>query len=693
MSDLPRLWLYAVRDAFVSLLPVTVFRVLIQLVQFLPVPGYHAYMTSLFGEGWDGFLGRLADAGYVAWGVGSAIAVAIFVHRRLVRRRAGHDPLPSTLVGLCALLNVAIFALLTGRVEITALGYDVILEGALIGLLTAHSLDLLSRWRMPAAFRLAYDAEITVSQALHACLPTFGAGLATVPVILLLDRVSIPAADFVGPLDYLASVSGLGGWLYQAGSAVLNHVSWFFGVHGGLILLSISDLLFAAPESAFDPARGHLPLYNLFVLLGGAGATLGLLLAIAIAVREGGQLRVAKLALLPSLFNINEIVLFGLPVVLNPVYLLPFVGVPVLLALLSYGAVAAGLFELRPLDIPWTTPPLISGWMLTGSWRGAAFQLFEIMLAAMLYLPFVRIAERQRRARRSEDVLTATEAVLAETIRVPVIHRTDMPGYVARGLLGDLRDAIAHGRLELHYQPKVDREGRVHGFEALLRWPHPAHGRLSPMLAVLLAEDGGLIDRLGGWVIDAACACKARWNEMGHRDLVIALNVSPVQLWDPELPDRIGRALQRHGLRPQEIQLEITESHALPDDLRVEETFGRLTALGVGLVMDDFGMGHTSLVYLRRYAMQSIKLDGSLTREVLIHPANADIIRSIAALGRSRDVEIVAEYVETEPQRDALAALGCDLFQGYLYAPPMPEADCLAYLKAQGRKVRKKSGA
>jgi len=270
---------------------------------------------------------------------------------------------------------------------------------------------------------------------------------------------------------------------------------------------------------------------------------------------------------------------------------------------------------------------------------------------------------------------------LEEKKRSPVIHRQDDTGVIARGLLGELKQAIARGDLELHYQPKLDGQETVVGFEALLRWTHRQHGPLSPVLAVTLAEDGGMINELGAWVIDEACACKARLNALGYEELTMAFNISPMQLTDPDLPERVSRALERNGLSPCEIELEVTESQAIPDNQQVDDAFRGLMEIGVRLAMDDFGMGYSSLLYLRRFEVGAIKIDGSLTRDVLANEANADIIRSIAALGQKRGVAIVAEFVETIPQRDALIALGCNQFQGYLFSRPIPEADCVDFLR------------
>ena len=140
-------------------------------------------------------------------------------------------------------------------------------------------------------------------------------------------------------------------------------------------------------------------------------------------------------------------------------------------------------------------------------------------------------------------------------------------------------------------------------------------------------------------------------------------------------------------MAPGEIELEITESQAIPVHRVVDDNLARIVAMGVSIAMDDFGMGYSSLLHMRRFRIHAIKIDGSLTRDVLTNPTSGDIIRTIAALGRTQQVEVVAEFVETIEQRDTLAELGCDVFQGYLYSPPLPGGPCAEYLLAHGTRT------
>ncbi|MEO9899243.1 EAL domain-containing protein [Nisaea sp.] len=673
-----RLYLFAIRDAFITLLPLTFCKVMAELAQELPLPAYQEMMNGVFGNGWKLVVGQMIDASVAAWTVGTAVAIAVYTHQRLSRQAADRGPMPSFMISFSALVNFMLYVFMSGTSLADGFSSGAMSAAILIGLASAIVPDVLSRWHVPWPWQFAYDTDVVFSRALQACIPTAVAALFT---ILLCAVLLLPALSAIPQQVFEWAFGTDSRWSILAATFV-NQVTWFFGAHGGSVLRTASDTLLAGSSEPHLFSLEFQQLFVAFVLMGGSGSTLGLLLAIFLTVREGSQLRVARLGVVPSLFNINEVVLFGLPVVLNPIYLAPFVGVPVLLALITIGALESGFISLGETSAPWTTPPLISGWMATESWRGAALQSFLIALSTALYFPFVQLAERRRGDYQADLVAKAADAIMEEKKRSPVIRRQDDVGLVARAMLVDLRQAIARGELELHYQPKLDKHETVVGLEALLRWNHRRHGPLAPILAVTLAEDGGLINELGGWVIGEACACKARLNALGYTGLKMALNVSPMQLEDPALPEQVARALERGGLAPDEVELEITESQAIPDSEQADSAFRRLSEIGVHLSMDDFGMGYSSLLYLRRFNVGAIKIDGSLSRDVLTHKANADIIRSIAALGETRGVSIVAEFVETEPQRDMLIALGCTQFQGYLFSRPLPEAACIEFLQA-----------
>lgn len=236
-----------------------------------------------------------------------------------------------------------------------------------------------------------------------------------------------------------------------------------------------------------------------------------------------------------------------------------------------------------------------------------------------------------------------------------------------RQLETDLRHAIARGQMHLDYQPLVrTADGDLSGFEALLRWRHPERGDVPPDVFIPLAEDTGAILSLGDWVLAEACREAARWPE----GLRIAVNVSPVQFQVATLPESVIRALQESGLDPRRLELEITESALLKDRKAVVAALHRIKALGVSIVMDDFGTGYSSLSNLQSFPFDKIKIDRSFIASIEDDAAARSIIRAIVGIGRSLDLPVVAEGVETEAQRRLVLEEGCDSAQGFYFGRP-----------------------
>ncbi len=239
-------------------------------------------------------------------------------------------------------------------------------------------------------------------------------------------------------------------------------------------------------------------------------------------------------------------------------------------------------------------------------------------------------------------------------------------------LVQELRHALARGQLQLVYQPKVDaRSLQITAAEALLRWQHPKRGLVSPAVFIPLAERHGLIRAIGAWVIEEACRQASQWREVGLR-MRIAVNISGHQLRAEDFVDQLLDSLRRHGIPPNRMTCEITENLAIEDTPATRLAFERMRRAGLHVSIDDFGAGFSSsLAQIRRLAPAELKIDGGLVADIDQQEAARAIVRAIVQLARSLQLQVVAEGVETEAQRDALVALGADQLQGYLFAKPM----------------------
>ena len=235
-----------------------------------------------------------------------------------------------------------------------------------------------------------------------------------------------------------------------------------------------------------------------------------------------------------------------------------------------------------------------------------------------------------------------------------------------------LRNAIEANQFLLHYQAQVDGT-RVTGAEALVRWQHPTRGIVPPAEFIPLAEETGLILALGSWVMEAACMQLAQWAtraDMEH--LTIAVNVSVQQFREPDFVDKVLTIIARTRARPDRLKLELTESVLVDNAQDIIQKMAALKAKGVEFSLDDFGIGYSSLSYLKRLPLDQLKIDRSFVRDVLVDPNDAVIARAIIALAQSLGLGVIAEGVETEAQRDFLAGAGCHAYQGYYFCRPLP---------------------
>ena len=246
-----------------------------------------------------------------------------------------------------------------------------------------------------------------------------------------------------------------------------------------------------------------------------------------------------------------------------------------------------------------------------------------------------------------------------------------------------LFQAIERDELRLHYQPQISaRTGRLAGAEALIRWQHPDQGLVLPAQFIPIAEEAGLIAAIGEWVLNAACLQMKEWYRQGLPRIPVAVNLSSRQFRQEALVGTIRKALERSGLDPQLLEVELTESLLMDDVARSKSVLGEVKALGVSIALDDFGTGYSSLSYLKGFQLDTLKIDRTFTAELPGSEVNASIVRATIGLAKGLRLRTIAEGVETRAQADFLAQQGCDLLQGYLFARPMAPDAFLAFALA-----------
>ncbi|WP_252193193.1 EAL domain-containing protein [Rhizobium sp. CSW-27] len=251
---------------------------------------------------------------------------------------------------------------------------------------------------------------------------------------------------------------------------------------------------------------------------------------------------------------------------------------------------------------------------------------------------------------------------------------------------GKLRSAIQERQFALYFQPQISSAtGCVVGAEALLRWNHPENGLLTPGAFLSRAEENGLIVPINEWVLLEACREAKSWQRMGLRDLRISVNLSPVQFRRVNVAQLVERALAVSQLEPRYLDLEITENIVIENTETVVAALRQIARLGVSISIDDFGTGYSSLNYIRQFPIDRIKIDQCFVRNMVEDPSDHAIVRTVANLGHSLGLTVVAEGVETAAQAELLKVDGCDVMQGYLYGRPMPSAQFVAFLQSGRR--------
>jgi EAL domain-containing protein (putative c-di-GMP-specific phosphodiesterase class I) len=245
-----------------------------------------------------------------------------------------------------------------------------------------------------------------------------------------------------------------------------------------------------------------------------------------------------------------------------------------------------------------------------------------------------------------------------------------------------LRKAITNREFILYYQPIYNlHDGTIRGMEALVRWQHPELGLLLPGSFIPAAESTGLMIPIGAWVLETACAQARAWHEQGHTQLIVSVNLSVGQLQQSDLVSQVRTVLEQTGLRADHLELEITESGAMHKPESSIQALQQLRQLGVRIALDDFGIGHSSLSHLKRFPIDTLKIDQSFIRDITDDPDTAAIVTGIIAMGHTLRLAVVAEGVEVETQRGFLKQNDCDLMQGFLSQRPVPPGEFERLLK------------
>lgn len=473
---------------------------------------------------------------------------------------------------------------------------------------------------------------------------------------------------------------------------VMTHLLWFMGIHGTNTLEAVSRHLFEQNVEINQSLvlAGHIPteifsktFLDTFVFIGGCGTALSFVLALYIASKQSHNRKMSFVALPSALFNISEIAVFGFPIIFNLTMLIPFILTPVILTLISASAIKTGLVPAVTQSVEWTIPVLLSGYQATGSVSGSLLQLFNLLVGVFIYMPFVRRSEKQETGKFKQAVRQMEQDMAAGERDgvIPAYLSHKYPYYYyAKTLSMDLTNAMKRGQLQLFYQPQISSQGELHGMEALLRWNHPVTGYIAPPVLIRLAHESGILNELGYSLLDRACLDAQAIQNSVSNNICLSINISPKQLQDPGFFDKTLEIVRQYPLERIHVVLEITERAAMELSAELKKKMEYMKEQGLEFSLDDFGMGHNSLVQLQEGCFNEVKIDGNLVSQLPNNKSTREIISGIVQMSQNLNCRTIAEFVETEEQRDMLLSLGCVIYQGYYYSKALPPEEFLKYI-------------
>ncbi len=675
--------LLCIRSSLIMLIPVLLIGSLALMLKSFPIEGYQQFIGA-FGNGIiSNFFSLIYSATFGVLSIYVSISISICYTQQIGKdNRHTLGPMIASLVA---------FFIISGTFENGALNTDSL--GA-AGMFTAVTTSLCASWlydllskKMTRSMRVFTEGDDEVFRnTLMSLAPT-----AIVAVVAAVIN-SLSLLIFDGNNLHMAFSYGVG-YIFEdlgrnLGSVILFefvvHFLWFFGIHGNNVLEPVCQELFttAIDENQQLVAMGmeateiHSKTFlDVFVNMGGSGSVMCLLIAIMVFSHRKSNRKLGMMAAIPGFFNISELITFGLPIVFNPIFIIPYLLVPIVMATTSTLAVEIGWVPVAVNHVEWTTPILWSGYLATDSFAGTILQLVNIVIGTLIYAPFVKVFDKEmiKDANRKMDQLVDLMKRSEETREVVrVLSLRDVGGMVARHLAEDLQTQLIDRKPNMYYQPQYNSKGECIGAEALLRWQHSIYGMVYPPLVIQVADESGKLIELEKNIFVTIMESMPELTKVLGDETKISVNVTGTTIQSEEFEKFLVQLSKDYPRYCTRVVIEITEQAALSIQEELIDRLTRIAKRGYGFAIDDFSMGSTSIKYLQTNVFTLIKLDGSMTRVILKNRRSKDIIASITKLSADLGIDVLAEYVETEEQRQALEEVGCYLYQGWLYSPAVP---------------------
>lgn len=691
MYNTIRKWIYniennqvlsAIKKGFLFVIPIVLTGSFALLLLNFPVPVYQEWLASFCGGLFLTLFHFVFDStsGFISLYL--VIAISYFYSEMFAVKNIHLQIMAMTASLACFMAS---FGGASGSLELSCFGTVGVFSAMLCAIIATRLFFALNLWHFKKFRSYVAGNDIHYHSAMSAIMPM----VISVTIFAIGDILLIKCFN-VGNLNDLISnllFRAFGNFSREPGSGLLFlfllNFLWVFGVHGGNALDTVAQTIFPTSTAQMETIISKSFLDN-FTAIGGSGTSLCLVIALLLATRNKSNRQLAYSAVPLAFFNINEILVFGLPIVLNPILIIPFVLTPLAAMLIAYLATIFGWMPVVQQSVSWTTPVFFSGYLATGSWRGICVQLFIVIVGTLIYIPFVRLAEQLQNG-RTAYVLSE----LAEHFRTcekegstpSYLGRHDQLGVMSKKLVSQLRNDLEQQKIPVHYQPQVNEQGQVIGAEALLRWQYGGE-TVYPPLVVALAQEDGCFETLTWAILKTVCQDIRVMKEQLGQEISVSANIIAEQLNDEQMTQHIISLAKKYGVN-RELVLEVTEETSLVNFTQIGKNIEQLGQEGIMLAIDDFGMGQTSLNYLRDNKFRFVKLDGSLVCQLTDNSRCREIVSSIVMLGNNLGFQVVAEWVENQAIRDSLLALGCTIYQGYLFSPAVPLEQMITFISAQ----------
>ncbi len=489
------------------------------------------------------------------------------------------------------------------------------------------------------------------------------------------------AADIAGfLLPNLDPYSLFDGVIYE----LVRNLFWSIGINGHIIFAPYKAELYEATRVAIENHEllgTPLPIlttnfFDFYAGLGGAGNTISLVLCMLFLTKNRSYKALATAALILSFFNINEPIIFGLPIMFNPLLIVPFLIAPVVGLVIAYVATALGLVAPMTEIMSWMTPPLMSGYVGTGStWTGAVLQLVIILVGVIIYYPFFKQMDNIGNANASFAKSLSDDFFNYEGVESGKSAGAFFPEitskFAAQKRITDLKN---NGEFILYYQPQVNtRTGEIRSLEVLIRHRSES-GEISPPTFLDDFAKVGLMSELDLWVVETALKESAPLADSPN--FKVSINMSPETCLVPDFTEKVLSMINQSALSYSQVEFEITEDMLIQDEHSTHRVLTSLREAGVKIALDDFGSGYSSIGYLSKYDFDKVKIDRSLVLN-LNNKNGRELFRLTAKLVKITGAETVAEGIETEAELEFMAEQNIHLIQGFYFYKPMPFEDVL----------------